>query len=95
VLRPAAAATVPSRAHLHLGIGRAARSRVALFNSMEGLAVEMLERVYDIPPVNGGSAAAFFNRSHGGLRGGAVFLLERDGSLALRRVRPQAELAGL
>lgn len=54
ILRPDTAAALPSRDHLHLGVGRAVDSRVALFRSSEGLAIEMVQRVYDIPPVNGG-----------------------------------------
>jgi hypothetical protein len=53
ILRPATAAQLPSRDRLHIGVGRALDGRVALFKAADGMAVEMVERVYDIPPCNG------------------------------------------
>ncbi|KAI8472058.1 MAG: S-adenosyl-L-methionine-dependent methyltransferase [Monoraphidium minutum] len=53
VLRPDAQARLAPRHRLHVGVGRAAGGRVELFRLQGGMAVEMVERVYDIPPCNG------------------------------------------
>jgi hypothetical protein len=38
---------------LYVGVGRVTAGRVGLFRQQQGLAVEMTQRVFDIPPCNG------------------------------------------
>ena len=47
--------TLPSRSHLFVGIGRCAEGRRGMFRRQSGLAVEMVERVYETPSINGGN----------------------------------------
>jgi len=44
---------LPSRSHLFVGIGRCVEGRRAMFRRQIGLAVEMVERVYETPSMNG------------------------------------------
>jgi hypothetical protein len=45
---------LPPRDHLYLGVGRAQLSRKGMFRATSGLAVTMEQRVFQVPPVNGG-----------------------------------------
>ncbi|GAX83364.1 hypothetical protein CEUSTIGMA_g10789.t1 [Chlamydomonas eustigma] len=53
--RPGLGAEVelPDRTHLFLGMGRCVQGRRAMFRNQNGLAVEMVDRVYDVPSLNG------------------------------------------
>lgn len=42
----------------YIGVGRVTAGRRGLFRSQEGLAVEMVQRVFEIPPCNGESRRA-------------------------------------
>uniref|UniRef100_A0A383VZZ1 SAM-dependent MTase RsmB/NOP-type domain-containing protein n=1 Tax=Tetradesmus obliquus TaxID=3088 RepID=A0A383VZZ1_TETOB len=46
-------AQLPGRLQLAVGVGRITEGRRGLFRQQQGLAVEMLSRVYDIPACNG------------------------------------------
>ncbi|WIA10672.1 hypothetical protein OEZ85_010852 [Tetradesmus obliquus] len=46
-------AQLPGRLQLAVGVGRVTEGRRGLFRQQQGLAVEMLSRVYDIPACNG------------------------------------------
>ena len=50
--RVAPAAPLP-RSHLFLGVGRCVEGRRGMFRQQSGLAVEMVERVYETPSING------------------------------------------
>jgi hypothetical protein len=45
----------PSREGLYLGLGRAAAGRRGLFRAQQGLAVEMQQRVFELPSLSGGA----------------------------------------
>eukprot|EP00798_Chlamydomonas_sp_ICE-L_P024138 gene24138-9723_t len=45
--------SIPGRAHLHLGVGRCMMNRKAMFRGMKGLVIEMDQRVYESPSLNG------------------------------------------
>jgi hypothetical protein len=45
---------LPERQSLCVGVGRVTAGRRELFAQQSGLAVEMLQRVFDTPAVNGG-----------------------------------------
>jgi hypothetical protein len=47
-------AQLPGRLQLAVGVGRVTEGRRGLFRQQQGLAVEMVSRVYDIPACNGG-----------------------------------------
>lgn len=53
ILTPQLQAGLPDRSHLAVGIGRVTTGRVGLFRQQEGLAVQLVSRVFDIPPCNG------------------------------------------
>lgn len=54
-LTSAAAAQLPDRSRLHIGVGRVTAGRVGLFRQQRGLAVELQPegRVYDLPSLQG------------------------------------------
>jgi hypothetical protein len=41
------------RQHLCLGVGEAQLSRVEMFRQQSGVAVQLKQRVFDVPPLNG------------------------------------------
>ena len=45
----------PPRSHLFLGVGRCVEGRRGMFRNQSGLAVEMVQRVYESPSINGDS----------------------------------------
>jgi hypothetical protein len=44
---------LPDREQLCVGLGRVTAGRRELFKQQQGLAIEMVERVFDITPCNG------------------------------------------
>lgn len=58
VLRPAAAAALPPRDRLHIGVGRALEGRVGLFRATEGKAIEMVRLTHACLYVGGDDGAA-------------------------------------
>jgi len=53
---PAACAPPEARGRLHIGVGRAALSRADMFRAQSGVAVELTDRVFDVPPWDGARA---------------------------------------
>ena len=53
VATPQQLPTLPSRSHLFVGIGRCIEGRRGMFRRQSGLAIEMVERVYETPSING------------------------------------------
>lgn len=45
---------LPDRSNLYIGIGRMLMSRSEVFRSQNGVAIEMQQRVFDVPSWNGG-----------------------------------------
>lgn len=52
-LTPELQARLPSRQDLCVGLGRVMAGRRKLFQRQQGLAVEMVQRVFDVMPCNG------------------------------------------
>ena len=48
---------LPSRSNLFLGVGRCVEGRRGMFRNQSGMAVEMVQRVYNSPSINGDSVS--------------------------------------
>lgn len=57
---------LPQHHQLYIGTGRVTAGRRGLFRAQEGLAVEMLDRVFQLPPCNGKNSAGCNNLVEGG-----------------------------
>jgi hypothetical protein len=52
-LTPALQAQLPDRQQLCVGVGRVTAGRRQLFKQQQGLAVEMVQRAFEVTPCNG------------------------------------------